>query len=97
MAVIGRIIKGAYYDSVTLMRVSGEMSQSENIQEVSIVMGTQANLSILESSDMLLPEFKNTGDADLIIAVRIENPEKGDEILDQLAESLKKSVKTNAS
>jgi len=97
MPVIGRIIKGAYYDSVTLMRVSGNMSQSKDVQEVSIVMGTQANLSILESSDMLLPEFQNTGDADLIIAVRLENPEKGSEILDQLAESLNDSVKTKAS
>lgn len=97
MAVIGRIVKGAYYDSVTLMRVSGKMAESEDIDEVSIVMGTQANLSILETSDMMLEEFKAASDADLLLAVRTSCPEKGSEILDRLELSLQDAMKIDVS
>ena len=96
MAVIGRIIKGVYYDSVTLMRVSGKMSESDEVEEVSIVMGTAANKSILEASGMMLPEFTGAGDADLLLVVRLADATNGETVLDQLEEDLKSSTKQDS-
>ncbi len=97
MTVIGKILKGAYYDSVTLMRVSAAMAEADDVQEVSIVMGTQANRSILAASGMMIPEFDSAGDADLLFAIRTTRPDQGPAILDRMEESLKQAMKKGES
>lgn len=97
MAVIGKILKGAYYDSVTLMRVSAAMAEADDVQEASIVMGTQANRAILAASGMMIPEFDTAGDADLLIAVRTPRPDQDDAILDRMENALKASMKKSDS
>ncbi|MBP7139586.1 MAG: FdrA family protein, partial [Caldisericia bacterium] len=60
MAVKGLIKSGEYFDSVTLMLVSRDASSLPGVIDAAVVMGTKENKSILESSGMLLPEFKDT-------------------------------------
>ncbi len=91
MYVKGLIKSGEYYDSVTLMLVSRDASSLPGVIEAAVVMGTKENKSILESSGMLLPEFKDAKDSDLIIAVKSEDEKVAVESLNKIVEMLKKS------
>lgn len=73
MNISGRIKQGFYFDSVTLMRTGRELSGFPGVAEASVVMATEANKSILDMSGLLLPEFKNTGDQDLLIVVKAKD------------------------
>ena len=73
MVAKGVIKKGEYFDSVTLMLVARDASKIDGVIDATIVMGTAQNKSILEMSEMLLDEFKNASDNDLIIAVKAKN------------------------
>ena len=87
MNIAGRIKQGFYFDSVTLMRVGRELSGLPGVAEASVVMATEANKSILAMSDLLLPEFKKSGDQDLLIVVRAKDAKSADAALAQ-AEAL---------
>lgn len=71
--VVGRIKKGAYYDSVTLMTVARELALLEGVEDAAVVMGTPENRAILDASSMLAPDFAEAGGNDLLIAVRAES------------------------
>ncbi len=89
MITKGIIKKGEYYDSVSLMLVSKEVTKMEGVIDVAIVMGNDQNKSILETSHLLLDEFKDAIDSDLLIAVKCETKEKVDEALIRIDEILK--------
>jgi len=87
--VVGRIKKGAYYDSVTLMTVARELALLEGVDDAAVVMGTPENRAILEASSMLAPEFETAGGNDLLIAVSAKSADvatralaAADEVLD---------------
>ncbi len=73
MIVTGQIKKGAYFDSVTLMRVGKELSSLPGIADAAVVMGTKSNKAILQSSGLLTPSFEKATDTDLVIAVKADN------------------------
>lgn len=91
MAVKGLIKSGEYFDSVTLMLVSKDASTLPGVIEAAVVMGTNENKSILESSGMLLPEFVNAKDSDLLIIVKSEDEKVAEENVKKIEEMLKKS------
>ncbi|MGC9124765.1 MAG: acyl-CoA synthetase FdrA [Caldisericaceae bacterium] len=98
MVVKGIIKKGEYFDSVTLMLVARDASKIDGVVDATIVMGTAQNKSILEMSDMLLDEFKNTSDNDLVIVVKANDEKSAEEGLKKTEELLEKSrQKTNES
>jgi FdrA protein len=70
MTVLGQIKKGAYFDSVTLMRVGKELAGLPGVADAAVVMGTKSNRAILHSGGLLVPEFSGAGDTDLLIAVK---------------------------
>ena len=70
MTVAGQIKKGAYFDSVTLMRVGRELAGLPGVADAAVVMGTKSNRAILHSSGLLAPQFSGAGDTDLLIAVK---------------------------
>lgn len=70
MLVLGRIKKGAYFDSVTLMRVGKELAALNGVADAAVVMGTRANKAILGASGLMAANLKESGDADLLIAVK---------------------------
>lgn len=67
------IVKGMYYDSVSLMRVSKEINVSEGVADASVVMGTTENKAILKVAGLLHPEFESSSDTDLLISVKASN------------------------
>lgn len=89
MVIKGRIKKGEYFDSVTLMIVGKEVSASEGVVDAVVVMGTKENKSIIENSGLLCPEFYDSSDADLLISVKAESEEYIVKAFDRIDEKLK--------
>ncbi|MGA2263825.1 MAG: FdrA family protein, partial [Acidobacteriota bacterium] len=70
MIVTGRIRKGAYFDSITLMRGGREIAAMKGILDAAVVMGTKSNKAILNSSGLAVPLFDDADEADLLIVVK---------------------------
>ena len=70
MNVVGQVRKGAYFDSVTLMRVGKEIAGLPGVTDAAVVMGTKSNKAILKSSGLLPPTFNDASDTDLLVAVK---------------------------
>lgn len=95
MFTCGKIKKGAYYDSVSLMNVGKALSAKPGVIDAAIVMGTKENAGILERSGLWQALFEDTTDSDLLIAVKAETEAVATAMLTEanelLAQSLKKS------
>lgn len=74
------VLKGAYYDSVTLMLVARELTKLEGIQSASLSMGTEANFRIMATGGFSL-EGLDAGPGDMIIALLGEAEEGLDKAL----------------
>ncbi len=81
MVVAGRVRKGAYFDSVTLMTVGKELAGMAGVADAAVVMGTRENRAILDASGLLLPEFESTSGTDLLIAVKAETDDAAEAAL----------------
>lgn len=88
MVVIGRIKRGAYFDSVTLMTVGKEISGMGGVIDAAVVMGTEENKSILAAAGLLAPEFEEAGDTDLLIGIKAEGQKAAEEALTVMDEQL---------
>ena len=73
MILQGITKQGEYFDSVSLMIVARELTKMETVLDAAVVMGTRENKAILQASGMLLPEFENSGDTDLLIGLKLED------------------------
>jgi len=91
MTVVGKIKKGAYFDSVALMTVGREISAFDGVVDAAVVMGTRENKAILSGSGLLTPDFEEAGDCDLLIAVKLENAESVEGVLSSVEEHLKQA------
>jgi FdrA protein len=89
MEVKGIIKQGEYYDSVTLMQAVNSINALSGVIDSAIVMGTKENKSILESSGLMLDEFKFSIDTDLLIAVKADTLEQADQVLAEVNTVLK--------
>jgi FdrA protein len=92
MVVKGISKQGEYFDSVSLMMVARELTKMEGILDAAVVMGTPENKAILEGVGLLLPEFKEAGDSDLLIGFKVEDKsvlEKAMQRVDTLLEGLR--------
>lgn len=69
MAVKTLIKTSEYHDSVSLMLVARELSRLEGVKDAAVVMGTEANKSILTDAGLLTDEAKAASPSDLVIAV----------------------------
>jgi FdrA protein len=79
--VRGLIQKGAYFDSVTLMRVARELTSLPGVKDAAVVMGTKENRSILAGAGLWIGEFEGSRDTDLLIAVSAVSDERADEAI----------------
>ena len=69
MTVKTLIKTSEYHDSVSLMLVARELSRLEGVRDAAVVMGTEANKSILSDASLLTEEAKAASPNDLVIAV----------------------------
>jgi FdrA protein len=61
---------GAYYDSAVLMQLQRGLLGLPEVADAGVVMGTPANLELLEQSGLLTSEAKQAGPNDLLIVVK---------------------------
>jgi FdrA protein len=79
-----------YHDSVSLMLVAKELTSFPGVQDAAVVMGTEANKSILKQSNLLTSEADAASPNDLIIAVRTDA--SADDALAQAEKLLQKKA-----
>ena len=96
MTVAGQIKKGAYFDSVTLMRVGKELAALPGVADAAVVMGTKSNQAILAASGLLIPQFKQAGDTDLLIAVKARTRQAAQSALAAVDALLGKATRKSA-
>ncbi|POP46864.1 acyl-CoA synthetase FdrA [Superficieibacter electus] len=85
------IKKGCFQDSVSLMIISRKLSESENVDDVSVMMGTPANKSLLDTTGFWHADFASATPNDICIAVRTDSDDTMimQTILQQLEDALK--------
>jgi succinyl-CoA synthetase alpha subunit len=79
------------------MNVGKALSAMTGVKDAAVVMGTKENRGILERSGLLLDLFADTGDADLLIAVKAESDAIAEEVLSSVDRMLAESRKTDDS
>jgi FdrA protein len=73
MTVIKTEIRsGAYYDSVILMQLQRSLADLPGVLDAGVVMGTDANLELLDQSGLLVNEIKTAGADDLVLVVKAD-------------------------
>ena len=75
MAIKVAVKKNAYYDSVTLMAVSGQVKGVAGVTEAVVNMGTAMNKELMKAIGLLTEEAAGCGPDDLLIAVRAGSDE----------------------
>lgn len=70
MTVRTLIKPSSYYDSVMLMVVARELAKHPGVSDAAVVMGTEANKSILKASGLLTQQAEAATANDLVIAVQ---------------------------
>jgi succinyl-CoA synthetase alpha subunit len=73
MVVVGRVRRGAYFDSVTLMNVARQVLAFPKVDDAAAVMGTAANKKLLAASSLMIPEFEEAEETDLLVGIRAES------------------------
>ncbi|MEU8347014.1 FdrA family protein [Spirillospora sp. NPDC048832] len=75
--------RGAYHDSVTLMRVSRNLAERPEVAAAMVAMGTEPNREMIARMGFAVPD--GTGPDDLVVAIRAEGgPDEAREALDAL-------------
>src|SRR5437879_7182446 len=67
--------KGNYRDSVTLMKVSNEVSKSKGVSQAAVLMATPLNKRFLTDAGFEGSEVEKAGPDDLIIAIEAASEE----------------------
>lgn len=73
------------------MIISRKLSESENVDDVSVMMGTPANKALLDTTGFWHDDFNNATPNDICVAIRSEAADAGiaQAIMQQLEEALK--------
>ena len=77
------IRKNAYYDSVTLMLISRELSKMPGVEEVLAGMATELNLELVENLKMVTPELDGLGPNDFFISAKFDETQTSIEALEK--------------
>lgn len=72
MEQVTLVRRSAYYDSVTLMRVTAALRALPGIAEAAALMATELNRAALADAGLLAAEGESAGPTDLVVAVRAE-------------------------
>ena len=72
------IRKNAYFDSVTLMSISGKVKQLDGVADVVVSMATSMNKELLQGIGLLTDEAAACAADDLVIAVRARDSKNCD-------------------
>jgi FdrA protein len=79
-----KVISNRYYDSVFLMGVNDRLSKVTGVTQCAVLMGSDANKSVLRDLRFDTAEISSATANDLVVAVNAENNEVINEILENL-------------
>ena len=72
-AVVNRVRRTFYMDSVALMRISRAVSSLAGVQTAALMIGSTTNKKLMRDAELLNGDSDSAGPNDLIIAVRADN------------------------
>ena len=75
--VVNEVRRGAYFDSVALMRIAAAVKALPGIEECGLLMATPANRRILADASVLSDDSRDAGPGDLLIALRARDEASG--------------------
>lgn len=80
------------------MIISRKLSESENVDDVSVMMGTPANKALLDTTGFWHDDFNNATSNDICVTIRSEAADAGiaQAIMQQLEEALKQLAQGQA-
>jgi succinyl-CoA synthetase alpha subunit len=81
LSVVNVLKRNLFRDSIQLMRLSEDIKKLEGVDDAVVSMGTDTNRRLLQDLGLLGNESKRAGDGDLIIAVRVRERFKVDEVM----------------
>lgn len=81
------------------MIISRKLSESENVDDVSVMMGTPANKALLDTTGFWHDDFNNATPNDICVAIRSEAADAGiaQAVMQQLEEALKQLAQGSGS
>ena len=85
-----------YFDSVSLMKISGQVSALADVKEVLVGMGTELNKELLQNMGLLNADMEKAAPNDLLIGIRAENDEAIDKALAEIEKSFDRKNKTSS-
>jgi len=85
-AIRFEIRSGAYYDSVVLMQLQRALAELPDVEEAGVVMGTPANLELLEQTGLLMDEVRAAKADDLVLVVKAKSKAAAKEALARVDE-----------
>jgi FdrA protein len=85
-AIRFEIRSGAYYDSVVLMQLQRALAELPDVEEAGVVMGTPANLELLEQTGLLVDEVRAAKADDLVLVVKAKSKAAAKEALARVDE-----------
>ncbi|MBE7038524.1 MAG: acyl-CoA synthetase FdrA [Ruminococcaceae bacterium] len=83
MVIKNYIEKNRYYDSVFLMKIARKLSESDNVENASIGMGTPLNKETITDLGLNTEDLKNAGPNDLIIAIKAKDDASFDKAIEE--------------
>lgn len=86
--------KGSFQDSVSLMVISRKLSESPEVDEVSVMMGTPANKSLLETTGFWHDQFLDATPNDICVAIRAESSDPS--VIDFISNELEAALQALA-
>ena len=86
--------KGSFQDSVSLMLISRKLSESSRVNEISVMMGTPANKSLLEATGFWHTQFGDATPNDICVAIKADSADES--ITDEVAAELDAALKALA-
>lgn len=88
------IKKGSFQDSVSLMLISKKLSNLDEVDEVSVMMGTPANKSLLTNTGFWNDIFNQATPNDICVAIKASQDSTG--VVELISEALEQALKNIA-
>lgn len=88
MILAGRLRPNSYVDSVALMRAAESLRRLRGVDEVALVMGTEANRAALAEAGLWPPNLPDPTADDLVMVVRADGSETAEIALSRVEELL---------
>lgn len=68
--VVNKVRRGAYMDSVALMRLSRTLAELPGVAEATLMMATPSNKKVMQDAGILRPEGEAANPNDLVVAIK---------------------------